>query len=732
MSEDLKMTRTVCMGCHDRCGALVYSNDENKIVKITGDPDHPFSRGAFCGSGMSQRFIHEDKDRVIYPLRRVGERGSGKWERISWDEAMETIINKTKELQEKYGPESIVVGQGTSRTINDWHCRINHTIGTHGWGLAPLHVCLNPLILPNALTMGVPQMSGGDVLYRSDANPEESNTIVLWGVSAMGIIQQIKYIRKAQEKGTKIISIEPRLNDLAMFADLHIRPRPGTDGALALAFMYIIIKEELYDKEWIEKWTYGFEELKERVEKYSPERASEISGVPVEQIYTAARMMGNTPTAVWPMLGPNCMHSNAIQNGRALACLQGLLGPIDQPGGFLISPKTGPHFDQSVTLWDMGMDMLAPESKVIGADEYPAFAQLGGGQWPHGVFRAVLTEKPWPVKMFVFVASDPLMCYEDPHTIAAALQSPNLELTVVKDFYITPTAKYADIILPTESWAECEIMDEEMGCGVIMPTARAVDPPGECKNDWEFLLSWGKALNPEQWPWEDSREMLLWRIKQMHGLELTWDEYANGGLISTEFDVRNRVYLKHEKGLLRADGQPGFETQTGLFEFYCQAMTAFGYDALPDYTEPAETPYSTPSVAKDYPLVFDSGHRLYSFFHSAWTNIPQQRSLYPNPFAVIHPEDAKERGIVDGDWIEIISPRGTIKAKAEVSLEALKGVVFVPRPGWKHECDELGLPGYDWDGAGPNVLVPAEPCDPSYGSSPMRSTLCQVRKEGAK
>lgn len=725
----IKRTRTICTGCHDRCGALVYS-EGNKIVKITGDPDHPFTKGAFCGSGLSQRFIHEDENRVTYPIKRVGPRGSGEWERISWDEAMDTIVSKTQEIQRDYGPESIVVGQGTSRTTNDWHCRMNSTIGINGWCLAPLHVCLNPIVLPNLVTMGETQSCGADVMYRTGTEPSDSSTIVLWGIASMTIIQQQEAICDAQEKGSTVIVIEPRYNDLAMHADIHVRPRPGTDGALALGFMHVIIKEGLYDAEWIDCWTYGFEELAARAKEFDPKRVSEITWVPEEQIIEVARLMGgNKPTSIWPMLGANCMHSNAIQNGRALACLQGLLGPIDQPGGFLISPKTGPVFIPEITLQDGSIDLRSPEAKMIGSEKYPAFAQLGSAQWPHDVFQAALTEKPWPIKMMVFVANDPLLCYEDPQTIARALQSSNVDLIVVKDYYLTPTAQMADIVLPTTTWAEQDVIDEEMGGGVIFPTQRAVDAPGECLDDWEFFRMWGKALKPELWPWENSREMLVWRIGQMHGIDITWDEYVAKDEISTAYDVRNRTLFKHEKGLLRPDGQVGFNTPTGRFEFVCPTMAEYGYDMLPDYTEPAESPYSTPGLAQEYPLILDTGHRLYSFFHSAWTNVPGQRSLYPHPFAVIHPDDAEARGIFDGDWIEVSSPRGIIKVKAEVSFEAMKGVVAIPRPGWKQECKELGLPGYSWDKAAPNVLVPAEPCDPSYGSAPMRSLLCEVKKK---
>ncbi|WP_102375649.1 molybdopterin-containing oxidoreductase family protein [Raoultibacter massiliensis] len=730
----VKRTRTMCTGCHNRCGVVVYSKD-NKIVKILGDREHVFTKGNICGHCLSQRFIHEDESRVIYPMRRVGQRGSGEWERISWDEAMETIISKTKELQAQYGPESIIVGQGTSRSTNDWHMRLNHTLGGHAWGLAPLHVCLSPVIIPNALSFGVGQDTGADLMARFRSDPFATNCYVLWGISPHCLIEQFHVMRENQKKhGAKIISIDPRFNELSNIADIVLRPRPGTDGALAMAFMNVIIREGLYDAEWIEHWTYGFDELAQRVSEFTPEYAEKITTVPADDIAEAARTMAKyAPSQFYNYLGPNCMHSNAIQNGRAITCLIGLLGPVDQPGGYVLNPGMGVASEVELTL-NPFVDLLAPESKMIGAEDYPALPVLGGTHWPYGVWNAILTEKPFPVKMLVFIASDALMCYENPQKIEEALLSPNLELLVVKDFYFSETAKLADIVLPTSTWSEIETTEDERTEGYFIPARAAVEAPGECWDDWDFILQYGKGINPEQWPWESHREMLLWKLKIMYGIEMTWDEYIASDLIEIRPHLlaENRDYYKHEKGMLRADGQPGFETATGRFEFWSGATAEFGYDPLPDYTEPAESPVSAPALSQRYPLVFDSGHRLYMFFHSAWTNVPQQRELYPDPFAVVHPDDAKDRGIGDGDWIEVESPRGSITVRAVVSDEAKKGVVFTPRPGWKMDCKELGLPGHGWKGSNSNILVPAEPCDPHYGNSPMRSTLCDIRKSSER
>lgn len=721
VSMETKRTRTVCTGCHQRCGAVVYSKG-NEIVRIEGDPNNPLSRGAFCGSGITQRFIHGDKNRITKPLKRIGERGEGKWEEISWDEALDMLAENVKRIREEYGPESIIVSQGTSRTTNDWGQRLKCTIGNKGWSLSPLHVCLIPNIMPHALTLGAGQMQGADVMH--------AKTIVLWGINPICMLSEVKdVLRNREENGAKVICIDPRFSDLAMQSDLFLQVRPGSDGALALGIMNVIIQEKLYDEEFIREWTVGFDELAEMVSEWTPEKTAEVTWIPAEQIVEAARMMGGEkPTTFYPMLGPSCMHSNAIQTGRALTCLVGVIGCIDVPGGFVFRP--GGMSNPELTLIPPDWNFNSPEAKIIGGEKFPAFAAFGNSNVPYDTFEAVLTQEPWPVKMMVFVANDALNCYEAPQKVAEALRSPNLDFIAVKDFYLTPTAQLADLVLPSADWSERDTVDEEMFRGLLISSPRAVDPPGECWDDWKFYLEWGKRLDPELWPWADEKEMLLWRIKSYHGMELTWDEYVDGEYINTPASLQGMEFKKYEKGMARPDGQPGFMTPTGKIEFFSQTMAAFGYEPLPVYHEPKESPYSQPELAKDYPLILTTGFRLYSFFHSAWTNVPGQRELYPYPFVVINPEDAAAAGILEGDWTEISSPRGAIKAKAQVSYEVAKGVVALPRPGWRGSCEELDLPGYDWQDVCINNLIPGggDTTDPSFATAPMRSTLCAIRK----
>ncbi|MBQ9953809.1 MAG: molybdopterin-dependent oxidoreductase [Eggerthellaceae bacterium] len=718
----VKQVRSACVSCHARCGVIV-TVDGDKILKIEGDAENPKSRGAICATGMSQREIHEDlENRILYPMKRVGLRGSGEWERITWDEAMDTIASECLRIKEEYGPEAIITGQGTGRTSNHWHCRLNSSLGLEGWSMAPTHVCLMPHILPNAFTLGLFNTGMGDLL--------NAGSIVVWGYNPAMMRSVTKAIYASMDRGCKLISIDPRFTDLAKVADCTLQLRPGTDGALALAFMHEIIKNEWYDKEFVEKWGYGFEELAERVAEWTPERAAEICWLDADDIREGARLIGTSgPSAFAIFTGPACMHTNAIQAGRAIACLQGLLGYIDVPGGVKVPLAFDKMLDNKITLWDPAKNPGRPDLFTFGGEKHPLYKAFGRSNDPHSVFEAIITGEPRPVKAFIGIASDPIMCYEDAHFTRKALTSPNLDLVVIKDFYMSPTAQLADIVLPTADWSERDTWDEEMDGNMIISVQKAVEAPGECWDDWKFFLEWGKRIDPENWPWADEKEMVLWRVNELYGMDIPdWETFVSTPFYSTEPGGKKGeiVYKKYEKGMQRPDGQPGFPTASGKIEFLCPTMAAFGYDPLPDYVEPAESPVSQPELAEEFPLVLTTGFRLYSFFHSAWTNVPMQRKFYPEPFALVNPKDAKKYGVTDGEWMTISSPRGKIISKARVTYEIREGVIACPRPGWRDACPELDLPGYGWEKANPNILVPSEPAEPGFGATAMRSSLCKI------
>lgn len=706
-----KVVRTICFDSHSKCGVLVHV-DGDRITRVEGDPNHPCSRGMVCLKGLSAQQIHSHPDRLKYPLKRKGPRGSGEWEQISWDEALNEIETRLKEIQDKYGPEAILTGQGTGRGSNHWHARLSVTLGHKGFGVAPIHVCLMPNLMPTVFTFG-------NFAFLDAMDVQRANTIVEWGINPATAWpgMQMPQFAEARARGAKVIVVDPRFTDMAAKADIWLQPRPGTDGALALGMMNVIINEGLYDKEFVDKWTIGFDQLRERVQEYPLDRVSEITWVPQDKIAAAARLMAtNKPTTAGVSLGA-CMHSNGMQSGRAINCLLAILGVWDVPGGILSNRFWDIMLDPRITL----IDQVAEDFKLLGHEDYPLL-EAAGSAVPHLVWRAINTEKPKPVKALVLAASDPPMVYAEAMNVREALS--NLDFLVVKDYFMTPSAELADIVLPSAHWTEREVADEELyPAPMVVAPQKAVEPPGEAWDDWKFFLELGKRFKPEWWPWNNVREMWLWRLKTFYGWDVTWEEFVEKGYWTYDYE-----YKKYEAGKERLDGELGFRTPSGKIELYCESWAQFGYDPLPDYQEPAESPYSLPAVAQEYPLILTTGGRLYPFYHSAWTNIPMQREFAPYPFVEMHPDTATSLGISEGEWVYVESPRGRIKVKASLTKGIQPQVVHIPRPGWKHACKELGLEGYSYDKANPNVLLPAEPADPGFATTAMRSTLCRIKK----
>ena len=714
MSET-KIVRTICFDSHSKCGILVHVKD-GKIVKVEGDPNHPCSKGSLCCKAFSVAQIHEHPDRLKYPLRRAGARGAGEWKRISWDEALDEIVEKIAYYKESHGVRSILMCKGTGRGSNHFHTRINETIGNPSRGMAPTHVCLMPNLLPSLFTVGF-------FCYIDAADLLNCKCMTMWGINPLTSWAGTsgRQMLEAKRKGAKLIVIDPRFTDVSAKADLWLQIRPGTDCALALTLTKVIIDEELYDKKFVEEWCLGFEELKESVAEWTPEKGEETTWIPKEQIIKAARMMAaNRPTNVTPSLGTG-MHENGMQAGRAIMNLFAIMGDIDTPGGLLSNRFWDCMLNPKITLNDPSRNRL-----LWGSAEKPFLTMGGSISWPKACFDAMKNHK---IRMLIDVAADPMACYENVGEVVEGMGQ--LEYIVIMDYFHNDVTRIADIVLPAAHWVEREgAYDEELysdPCPVVIPQ-KVVDPPGECWDDWEFFLALGKRLSPELWPWEDSRDMWRWRLREFYDVDKSWEELAEEAYLVT-YGGEKRVYEKYKKGLERKDGEMGFRTPSGKIELKSEAFAGFGYSELPSFAMPSI--YRDSIMEQEYPLVLMTGGRLYPFYHSAFTNIPMQRELAPDPFIEMHPDAAKARNISHGDWVEITSPGGRkIKSKAVVTKSLDPRVVHIPRPVWKHACKELGLEGYGATKANENVLIPAEPSDEFFGMPPMRSWRCEVTKKG--
>lgn len=793
----MKKVRTVCFDCHSKCG-VVLTVDNGKIIRVEGDPNHPVNEGILCTKAFSAKEINEHPDRLKYPLKRAGKRGEGKWERITWEEAIDTIAAKIKEVCETDGPQSVILSQGTGRGSNHFLDRLNNS-WNGGGKVWPTHVCLLPNLAQTHVTYGRMFHPHEACDYRN------AGAIVAWGTNPIRS-RQYSGLRMLDGKrnGAKLIVVDPVFRDIAAKADLWVPIRPGTDGVLAMGISHLVMKNNIYKRaeELLTKWTNApflineeqacmlreidviadadptadhyvvwdtnsnspaiwdpkkeafdkenvapaldgsytvtladgskkkfktaLQVYKDYLAQWTPERVSEITWVRVEDIYTMFDLLTNNgsgkPSLLTAYLGACMMTTNALQSGRAITILQLLLNPpLDDKGGIYFNTFWEFMLDPKITAYDR-----VPEKMRLGYNKHPMYTQVyGKANIPADVWQAMLTGKPWPVRVMISVANDPLGCFEDVKTIHEALLSDVLELNVNMDYWMTPGAQLADIVLPAAHWSErTGNFDEELypePCPFVIPQI-AVDPPGEAQDDWYLMRELGRRFAPDLWPWQSSEEMQLWRLKEFHGIDLSYEEAAKKGYF-IEYGGEKRITRQHEKGLVK------FMTPTARIEIYSEQMPVFGYDSqLPSYNEPFESPLSTPELYKEYDLVLTTGGRDYPFYHSAWTNIARQRIIEPWPYIEINYYDARERQISDGEWLEVSSPRGTIKAKARVTKGIIKGAVSLPRQNYKDACQELNLPSFDWDQANPNVLVPSHGCDPGFGAAPMRSSLCKVRK----
>jgi anaerobic selenocysteine-containing dehydrogenase len=687
--------------CHGGCSALVHVNN-GKVVKIKGDPEFPLNRGKLCVKGMASIDQLYNPNRLKHPLKRVGQRGEGKWKRISWDEALDVIVNKIKEIKAEFGVESISIGQGTGRHHYRHVVRFAHALGTPNWCEPGAAQCFHPRINAGWITYGDLPICD----YYGDVNPA---CLLVWGHNPLvtGPDGEIQFrVRDCIKRGTKLIVVDPRETETAKKADIWLQIRPGTDDALALSMIHVIIQEGLYDSDFVNEWTVGFDQLAERVRSCTPEWAEKITWVPADKIRESARLFANTrPASVeWGVAiehTPNC-----FQTVRAVALIPGITGNIDIPGGWILGMRV--IDDIPIFLENLTDEM---KKKRLGADRYKL---LSGRKAPFPsahiptLLNAIRTEKPYPIKALLNFGNNTLATYANAKQAYDALL--RLDFLSVMDLYMTPTAELADIVLPAASWLE---VDEVVGLPFRSYNFALVQQKilqiGECRPDEEVLIDLARRLNLAVGI--ESLEDLY--NAQLEKLGITFDDLKEKGFLSVPMR-----YRKFEKR--------GFNTPSGKVELYSSIMEKYGYDPLPYYEEPPESPLSTPELAQDYPLILTTGGRTPYYFHSEYRQIPSLRGKHPSPLVEINPRTADELDIRDGEWIWIQTVRGRIKQKARLVKGIHPKVVHIEHGWWFPE--EPGPEHGIWN-SNANILTNnAPPYDPAMGTYQLRALLCKLYK----
>ena len=693
------VVKSHCRMCHGGCGVLVYTKN-GKVAKIAGDPGCPINNGTLCSKGIASVQLAYHPDRLTYPVRRVGAKGSGKWERVSWDEALDTIAERILLYKEKHGAESIVMGYGTGRENEAVIYRFSNLLGTPNV-LTAGHFCYGPRIATSIITCGT------NPIVDYENHPK---CIMVWGnnlVISNPDCYKGESFSVSLDAGAKLIVVDPRLTRIAARADIWLQLRPGTDTALALGILNVIVNEELYDKDFVENYVYGWEPFVERVNKYPLNKVEEITWVSKEDIQQAARLFATTkPAAVqWGVAIEQQI--NCADNNRVLMALMGITGNIDVPGGQVLF-KT-PNIRN---VGQFGAHKKLPKEQVgkrLGGERFRLagkFAIIN----PKCVWDAILEEKPYPVKMLFFISSNPVMTRANAKEVYQALKK--VEFMAVSDFFLTPTAELADIVLPAATWLEMDyIGDFWKRHGYILPRRKVVQI-GKCRSDHEMLNDLAHRVGQGEYWWDNFEGGLDYILEPMG---IKWQDFKKME------HIRGEVKYKKYK-------EEGFSTPTKKFELYSTLLEKWGYDPLPKFREAPESPVSSPELYKQYPYILITGARSPGFFHTENRQVPWLRELHKDPIVEIHPETAKKEGINEGDWVVIESPRGKVKQRVKIFAGIDPRIVAAQHAWWFPERKD---PGHGWDESNINILTDNayEGCDPAMGATNVRTLLCKIYSE---
>lgn len=721
--DGLTVTRTTVWsapGCHEGCGVLLYTDKDGNFVKVEGDRENPFNQGRLCPRCFCIDEIMNNENRILYPMKRdKSQRGNpDAWERASWDEVLDICYEELKRVADTWGGDTIHFQRGTGRDVQWQVGRLAYAVGSpNEYGCMSGTSCYLPRLSQMAMTTGgqmVADMSAFLARRYDDPQYEIPHCIMIWGCNPFDSnpdFQLGHWITDVMKRGTKVITVDPRLTWIASRSEVHLPLRPGTDGALAMGLLHVIIEEDLYDHDFVDRWTYGFEELAERVREWTPERTAKVCWVDPEDIIAAARLFAEAkPSSVFWGVAVD-MQNSGTGAAQGIQALFVITGNVDIPGGMVFAHMPFGITQDMAGGWGMN-EILPPEvlEKRCGVEKYPMYR--------YGIAHASPDE--------ALIAAEEGRCkaiwVQSTNTLAGMADEVNrwrkvfegLEFCAVVDAFMTPTAQAAaDVFLPIKCWPEKKsIRAYYYDVSTMNP---AVEAKGDVKSDAEINLLLGKRFNPEVWPW-DSEEEILDEILKPSGF--TYETLRENGPAYPEF-----TYRKYEKGLMRKDGQPGFETPTGRIELSSTIFEASGLDPLPNFKEPALSPVSSPEVYEEYPIILMTGARSPVFFHSEHRMSDSLREFNSDPFVQLSAATAEELGVADGQWVWIENPRGKCRQRVQVT-EMLRDGMALGQHGWWYPEDKdselFGMPEINI-----NLLLKNAPSVTGFGAD-IKCTLCKI------
>jgi anaerobic selenocysteine-containing dehydrogenase len=675
---------------HGGC-ALVVGVKNNQIVKIKGDPEGFLNKGYVCAKGTLSHDRLRHSDRLRYPLRRIGDRGEGKWQRISWAEAIEEISENLHKIKDADGAKGVAFCQGMPKGLELFVLnRLANTFGSPNV-VGVQDVCHAPREITATHTCG---------FYPVADFHHPSKAVMLWGsnithTNEEGMICSL--LLKQLKNGTELIVIDPRKTELAHKAKYWLQIRPGTDHALALAFLHVIINEKIYDEDFVQNWTSGIDDLVTHIQDFTPEKMAEVTWVSPELIRETARFYAHSHPAAIQWGNPIEQTIHNFNTTRALVCLMAISGNLEIPGGNINpnEPKTAP-FGKFVRA-----DLVPSKRKeMIHAyhDAIPGMMTV-----PPSLFRKAVLEKfPYPVKAAYMQGTNPLVTYADSKKTYETLMK--LDFIAVADIFMTPTACMADIVLPAATHFEFnDIGHYGLGHGYILARPKVVDPPQECWPDIKILNELGKALTSEDY-WYDDYEKLLDEILKPSGI--SYPEFvAQGYLKGTE---QFQKYLS-----------AGFKTPTGKVELSLSQADKFNLPPLPQFSGLPEKEH------KEFPLVLISSKSRF-YLHSSYRWLKRLREKRPHPKVEIHSKTAQKYNIKQGEAVIIETRKGAITQIAHVTDSIHPQVVNAAYGWWFPEAKPESQ--YDWKTSNFNMLTSMETLGKAFGTPNLKGIGCRIRR----
>jgi thiosulfate reductase/polysulfide reductase chain A len=671
--------KTNCSLCGYLCGLTARMAD-GTIARLEPDPSrYPYNTAIVKGCARCRRNLEllDHPMRLNYPMKRVGERGSGRWERISWDQALDEIAARLKRLKEEYGPETLATAIGGPHTVY-WplHRFMNLFGSPNNMGIG--QICWNPHIWADAITFGWP--------LDNELDLEKTSCAILWGVNPAESDNSLfwRTIKEYSRSGAPLIVVDPRRTRTADLATRWLPIRPGADCALALGLLNVIVTEKLYDRPFVDTWCHGFKALERHVAPYTPAKVEALTGLSAASIVeTASLYAAHKPATLITGRGIDQIGGNSFQAHRALALLRAVTGNVDLAGASHLAEM--PDFTPEVDLELSDRLSEGQRERQLGSDRwllqsYRGYGLLDGYIRKHGkrlplryltsahpnlVWRAMLDGKPYPVRAMIVLASNPMLSQADSRLVYRALKS--LDLLVVIDLFRTPTAMLADYVLPAAGSLERAVVQTNAGtANIAYGGDRAVDPMYERRVNFDFWRGLAVRMTQEgDWPWKTFQESLEDMLSRAG---ISWQDFCETGLYCPP-----RYYGKFEN-IDEGSGLPaGFATPSSKIELYSDILGGIGAEPLPVHVSPR-------GESKGYPLTLVTGARTQPYYASAFRQVESLRRLHPEPLAEMSAMTARNLGLTQGQAIWVESPHG--RACFRLKLAVMRTDIVSVEYGW--------------------------------------------------